>query len=343
MKKTGIGLTGILLLLLAVGCKNSSITDQQFKTVISIKTTPVKNQGNSSFCWAYAMLATIESEHLMMGDSVNISAAYVARMMLSSEAVRIYLSEGKNDFDLRGMGPLLVGLIEQYGTVPYDSYQDPDKINYNSLEKGLQHLAMVSSRQKIGLKRYEQKVQDMMDQNIGYMPAHTVFMLGAEYTPQEFARSTCAPDEYLFLTSFSHHPFYHSFALETPDNKDKALFYNLPLHTMMATIERTLRHGHPVFWEGDCSEPGFSFEKGTATVPEKRITQAMRQQQFEQLYTTDDHAMELTGIAVNKKGDKYFIAKNSWGDHNRYKGYMYLSYNYVALKTIAIGISRHSL
>ena len=342
MKRICIGIT--ILLLLTTGCKNNSVTEhQKFRTIIKIKTTPVKNQGNSSFCWAYAMLATIESEHLMMGDSVNISAAYTARMMMTDETIKDYLDKGKKNIGLRGMGPLLIDLIEKYGTVPYDSYQDPDQINYNALGRGLQHLAIISSQQKIGLNRYEQKAQDMMDQNMGYMPARTVFMLGAEYTPGEFARSICSPGEYVFMTSFTHHPFYHSFALETPDNKNNALFYNVPLNKMMATIEQTLRHGHPIFWEGDSSEPGFSFERGIATVPEKNITQNMRQQQFEQLYTTDDHAMELMGLAVTKKGDKYFVAKNSWGDHNPYQGYMYLSYNYVALKTIAIGYSSHSL
>ena len=96
--------------------------------------------------------------------------------------------------------------------------------------------------------------------------------------------------------------------------------------------------GHPVCWEGDISEPGFDFRRGCATLPDERHepTQADRQRAFEQFQTTDDHCMELCGLARDADGHLFFIAKNSWGTDNPYRGFMYLSYNYVRMKTIAI-------
>lgn len=93
-------------------------------------------------------------------------------------------------------------------------------------------------------------------------------------------------------------------------------------------------------WEGDTSESSCRLQAGIATLEEKNITQKKRQQAFERLRTTDDHAMELIGIAINKKGEKYFIAKNSYGPKQGVQGYVYLSYDYIAMKTIAIGFSK---
>ena len=74
----------IATLLFTTGCSEqqkvkSGGEQQTFTDEVRLSYTPVKNQGKSSLCWAYAMLATIETEHIMRGDSVNLSPAYVAR------------------------------------------------------------------------------------------------------------------------------------------------------------------------------------------------------------------------------------------------------------------------
>ena len=126
--------------------------------------------------------------------------------------------------------------------------------------------------------------------------------------------------------------------MEAADNRMLDTFRNVPLDSLMKTIVSCLRHGHPVCWEGDVSESGFNFRRGCATLPDERHTptQAERQRAFEQFLTTDDHCMELCGLARDANGRLYFIAKNSWGTGNAYRGFMYLSYNYVRMKTIAI-------
>lgn len=293
--------------------------------------TPVKHQGSSPLCWAYAMLATIETEHIQMGDSVNLSVDYVARHLLAEQARQHFLSGGYDRITLRGTAPLLLRLISEYGVMPYDSYNAPS-LNYKALARRLQTMSETSH----DLSQLSTRAQRLFDERIGYMPKN-VYMLGAEYTPQQFAHSVYMLGEYTALTSFTHHPFDQTFAIEVPDNYSDELFYNVPIDVMMRRIEMSLRAGHPVCWEGDVSEPGFSFERGIAELPDDiPCTQQQRQKAFETRRTTDDHCMCLIGIAHDNKGRRYYIAKNSYGTKNPYGGLMYLSENYVRMKTVAV-------
>ena len=292
---------------------------------------PVKHQGSSPLCWAYAMLATIETEHIQMGDSVNLSVDYVARHLLAEQARQHFLSSGYDRITLRGTAPLLLRLISEYGVMPYDSYNAPS-LNYKALARRLQTMSETSH----DLSQLSTRAQRLFDERIGYMPKN-VYMLGAEYTPQQFAHSVYMLGEYTALTSFTHHPFDQTFAIEVPDNYSDELFYNVPIDVMMRRIEMSLRAGHPVCWEGDVSEPGFSFERGIAELPDETpCTQQQRQKAFETRRTTDDHCMCLIGIAHDNKGRRYYIAKNSYGTKNPYGGLMYLSENYVRMKTVAV-------
>lgn len=304
---------------------------RQFTNETLLGYTPVKHQGSSPLCWAYAMLATIETEHIQMGDSVNLSVDYVARHLLAEQARQHFLSSGYDRITLRGTAPLLLRLISEYGVMPYDSYNAPS-LNYKALARRLQTMSETSH----DLSQLSTRAQRLFDERIGYMPKN-VYMLGAEYTPQQFAHSVYMLGEYTALTSFTHHPFDQTFAIEVPDNYSDELFYNVPVDVMMRRIEMSLRAGHPVCWEGDVTEPGFSFERGIAELPNDiPCTQQQRQKAFETRRTTDDHCMCLIGIAHDNKGRRYYIAKNSYGTKNPYGGLMYLSENYVRMKTVAV-------
>ena len=266
-----------------------------------------------------------------MGDSVNLSVDYVARHLLVEQARQHFLSKGYDRITLRGTAPLLLRLISEYGIMPYDSYNAPS-LNYNALAQRVQTMSNTST----DLSQLSQRVQRLFDERIGYLPKN-VYMLGAEYTPQQFAHSVYMYGEYTPLTSFTHHPFDQTFAIEGADNYSDELFYNVPIDVMMRRIEMSLRSGHPVCWEGDVTEPGFSFERGVAELPDERpCTQQQRQKAFETRRTTDDHCLCLIGIAHDDKGRRYYIAKNSYGTDNPYGGLMYLSENYVRLKTVAV-------
>ncbi|MBQ8047752.1 MAG: cysteine protease [Prevotella sp.] len=334
----------LIVLLTATGCRNDKPTDDAgkgrylFTDVVRLKTTPVKYQGKNQLCWAYAMLATIETEHLEAGDSVNLSPDYIARVYLSELVGNYFFSRQKSDISMRGMAPMLVHLIQKYGIEPFDTYFCPEAINYNVVCRKLQKIAdSASSKEQL-----EGNMEQFFDDNIGFLPRF-VFMASVEYTPLEFAHSVCRRNEYEWITSFSHHPFYESFELEVPDNVFHDEFFNLPIDSLMAHIDTALLHHHAVCWEGDTSEPGFSFAEGVAELKGRwpadvRKLQQQRQRLFEKGRTTDDHCMALVGIAHGEDGRKYYLAKNSWGTNNPYGGLMYLSEDYVAMKTIAVGM-----
>lgn len=328
MKK---GIVLCLFPVLLAGCgrrhEKAYVPAEKFTVDLRLPVTPVKDQGTSPLCWVYAMLATIETEHIMQGDSVNLSPDYVARMYLSEQAERRRLLPGRmvrNEppVSLRGMSTMLIDLIQTYGLQHYDAYHREPDMDYNVLCR------------EIGRGGDADR---LLDENIGTLPRQ-VFWLGAGYTPMEFAHSVCTDDEYTALTSFTHHPYGQRFPLEVPDNRFHDTFLNVPLDTMMHRIVRSLREGHPVCWEGDASEPGFLSGQGFAVLQDegRKVTAMCRQKAFEAHQTTDDHCMEIIGLAHDQHGRRFFLCKNSWGTGNRYRGFMFLSEPYVQMETVAV-------
>lgn len=328
MKK---GIVLCLFPVLLAGCgrrhEKAYVPAEKFTVDLRLPVTPVKDQGTSPLCWVYAMLATIETEHIMQGDSVNLSPDYVARMYLSEQAERRRLLPGRmvrNEppVSLRGMSTMLIDLIQTYGLQHYDAYHREPDMDYNVLCREISRGG---------------DADRLLDENIGTLPRQ-VFWLGAGYTPMEFAHSVCTDDEYTALTSFTHHPYGQRFPLEVPDNRFHDTFLNVPLDTMMHRIVRSLREGHPVCWEGDASEPGFLSGQGFAVLQDesRKVTAMCRQKAFEAHQTTDDHCMEIIGLVHDQHGRRFFLCKNSWGTGNRYRGFMFLSEPYVQMKTVAV-------
>lgn len=339
-----IGLTAVGVALLS-GCGRTAERPQDdgaFTVEVMNGYTPVKTQGHSTLCWAYAMLAAIETEHIMRGDSVHLSVKYAARALLDDNFVRAYLSAGRTKMRTRGTAQTLLNIMERHGMVAYDAYRDDGDVDISVLNNKVRRIARTAVNTKAGLRRFRKTADEVMDETLGPAPKR-VFMLGAEYTPGEFARSVCAPDEYMALTSFTHHPFYNSFALEVPDNWEMSRMFNVPVDTLMARMERAVRRGHGVCWEGDTSERGFSFARGTADIPPgTALTQEARQKAFERFETTDDHCMAIVGLAHDASGRLFYVMKNSWGTDNPYGGLMYLSADYVRMKTVAVFMTRRA-
>lgn len=204
---------------------------RSFRNEVVLKTTPVKDQGSSELCWAYAMLATIETERLEMGDSVNLSPDYLARLWLQDQARACFLTRGRVGVSLRGMAPMALRLIERYGMEPYDSYHPLGSISYRSLSRA----AMQVARASRSLRMLDTRLGSMLDRQIGYLPP-TLFMLGVGYTPQEFAQSVYVEGDYVALTSFTHHPFGTAFVMESADNRMLDTFYNIPIDLSLIHI-----------------------------------------------------------------------------------------------------------
>ena len=208
----------LIAVLLLAGCSRRRVQRADVTVDLLLPMTPVKNQGKSELCWAYAMLATIETEHLVRGDSVNLSAVYVGRMLRDvrgkMDDVRRKTEEGKNEKDTkwqRAMGQTLLNIIQRYGIVGYDVLPD--------------------------------------DATDDLPTPHHVFMLGMEYTPLEFAHSVCAPGEYVSLTSIPDSPYYRKVEVPVPDNWEHNRLLNIPLDTLRHRVSRALDNHHPVCWE----------------------------------------------------------------------------------------------
>ena len=302
------------------------------------KYTPIKNQGKDGTCWAYAMLAAIETEHLMRGDSVNLSPYYAVRSSLEEQMMRFYLSMGKTEVHDRGTGHTLLNTLTRKGMVAYDAYHPTGNPQTAVVIRKITHAAQAAIHAKVGLQRYSKIINELLDESFGAKPKQ-VYMLGAQYTPEEFARSVCANNEYTSYTSFTHHNMGSRYVLEVADNWERDETYNLPLDTLVLRVVNAVKQGRGVCWEGDISEPGFSFRRGIAILPSaQQVSQQARQKEYESFKTTDDHCMAIVGIAHDERGQRYFIMKNSWGTANPYQGLMYMSEPYFMLKTIAVWV-----
>ncbi|MBR1687896.1 MAG: C1 family peptidase [Prevotella sp.] len=273
-------LYGSLLVLLLAACTTEP---PRFDVVVMNGMTPVKNQGSSQLCWAYAMLAAIETEHIGRGDSVDLSPAYVEWMM-----------RRHHPGHERGMGHTLINAIQQYGICTYSAYRSAD------------------------------------DSTL--IPPLRVFMGGLVYTPQEFARSVCAPGEYIALTSVAHAPYYKEVELPLPDNWEHNRFLHIPPDSLMHHLTTAVARHHGICWEGDTNEPLFKPDDGTADYTRLSPGQP-----------TDNHCMAIVGMARrHTDGRLYFIMKNSWGERGPYGGLMYVDSAYVRHKTIAIYMTKQA-
>lgn len=329
-------LTAVLLAAaLACSCGRPQAAKETFAIETVNKATPVKDQGRSPLCWLYAMLAVVESDRLMLGDSVNLSPHFTARAVLADMAERRYLTHGASPVSADGTAADALAAIAEYGVMPYDAYRS--ECSYTALCRKLTALADQGAARLVGLERLRDRAAYMLDTAVNPAPRR-VWLYGMEYTPRQFAASVCDPADYAAMTSYTHKPFYEDVVLDVPANRRGRRFYNVPLDTLQARVTAALRSGRSVCWEGGISNGGFSFADGTARLADEaaEVTQAARQKAFERFEVTDDHCMAIIGTARDGRGRLYFVCKNSWGTDNPYGGLMYMSEQYFRLNTVAV-------
>ncbi|MBQ5642992.1 MAG: aminopeptidase [Bacteroidaceae bacterium] len=361
-----------------------------FTTVIENPVTSIKNQNNSGTCWSYSALAFLESEVLKKDPSktdIDLCESFLVSKTYTDRADRNVRTHGDASFSQGGSFYDAIFCMERYGFIPEGIMPYPitpygdSLFNFTNFFPPMEAYikAIATSNAKKINPIWKKDVQGMIDNYFGQCPTEFEYK-GKKYTPQSFVKDYLKldPNDYVSLTSYTHHPFYTQFVLEIQDNWRWATSYNLPLDEFMRVMEESVKNGWTFAWGADVSEDGFSRRTGknkcVATVPdtkatagvgsdqsrwtgekagakiaqadaagEKVITQDMRQEGYDNWTTTDDHGMQIYGIAKDQNGKEYFMMKNSWGEYGPYKGFWYVSKPYVAYKTMNIVINKNAI
>jgi Aminopeptidase C len=346
--------------------------------------TSVKNQNSTGTCWSFSGLGFLESELIRQGKGTyDLSEMYIVRKNYEDKAKKYTRLHGSLNFGPGGSFADVVESIDDYGLVPNSVYTGlnygSDTHNHNEMDKVLSAYIKGIAESNSLTTAWFNGFSGILDAYLGKTP-DTFTYEGKQYTPQSFAKMLgLNQNDYVSITSFTHHPFYTKFAIEVPDNWRWANSYNLPLDELIETIDNAINNGYTVAWASDVSEAGFSRE-GIAIVPdenapenigsdqakwlglspreksnalrdkigkemlkEKAVTQEMRQEAFDNFQTTDDHGMQIYGIAKDQNGNKYYMVKNSWGETGPYKGIWYVSEAFVRYKTLSAVVNKKAL
>ena len=337
-----------------------------FTTVDSLAITPVKDQAQSGTCWSFSSIGFFESELLRLGKGEHdLAEMFVVHKTMEDRAKAAVRLHGDIEFAQGGSFYDVVYCWKNYGMVPQEvmpgiMYKS-ERINHTELTAVAK--AYVDALAKSNLKKlsdvWQKGFSGIYDAYIGECPEKFTYN-GKEYTPKSYAESLgLNMDDYVSLTSFTHHPFYEQFIIEIQDNWRWALSYNLPLDEFMQVMHNAINNGYTFAWGADVSETGFLRAKpAICVVPtdedkenkilrepgeEKTITQEMRQEGYDNWETTDDHGMQIFGIAKDQNGKEYFMVKNSWNTTAGNNGIWYASDAYVALKTINILVHKDAV
>lgn len=391
MKKIQATLLAALCALPGFAADSVSSNDSLvFTTVIANPVTPIKNQNNSGTCWSYSALAFLESEVIKKDPKkkdIDLCESFLVSKTYTDRADRNVRTHGDASFSQGGSFYDAIFCMDHYGLIPEGLMPYPNTLYGDSLfnftaffppMEAYIHAISKSDAKKIN-PIWKKNVQSMLDGYFGECPTEFTYK-GVKYTPKSFVKDYLKldPNDYVSLTSYTHHPFYSSFILEIQDNWRWASSYNLPLDEFMRVMDEAVKNGWTFAWGADVSEEGFSRRTGknrcVATVPdtkatagvgsdqsrwtgekagakisqadaagEKVITQEMRQEGYDNWTTTDDHGMQIYGIAKDQTGKEYFMMKNSWGEYGPYKGFWYVSKPYVAYKTMNIVINKNAI
>ena len=349
--------------------------------------TSVKDQNRSGTCWAYSTLSYFESEILKStGKTYDLCESFVANKDYMDRAIQVVRYHGDMQFSQGGSAYDVYYVLKNYGICPENAMPFPGSLYGDSLNNFNEFFSLldpyvegiatnkaskISGQWKVGF-------QGILDAYLGKCPENFTYE-GKNYTPKSFASSLgLNMDDYVTITSYTHHPFYSQFVVEVQDNWRNPASYNLPMDEMMQIIDNAVMNGYTVAWGGDVSEPGFTRDglaymidakkmqslQGSdmarwlglspakrrnlidslgCNVPEVQATQEMRQERFDNWELTDDHGMLIYGIAKDQNGKEYYMVKNSWGETGKYKGTWYMTKTFIAANTMDYMVNKNAI
>lgn len=357
-----------------------------FTPVKELKITSVKNQNRTGTCWCFSTLSFLESELLRQGKGEHdLSEMFIVSYNYKDKADKFVRLHGKLNFAQGGSFEDVLCAWRDYGIVPESAmnglqYGEEQHVHGEMESGAASYLNSIIKNPNGKLSpSWKKGFNGIIDAYLGEVPA-TFTYNGKEYTPKSFsAELGLNPDDYVSLTSYTHHPFYGTFPIEVEDNWRWADSYNLPIDELMQVFDNAINTGYTIAWGADVSEKGFTRDgivvaadvqaletsgsdqdkwvglsktekdaeiKKMIEKPgckEVAVTQALRQQAYDNYQTTDDHGMQIYGIAKDQNGKKFYMVKNSWGTDNKYNGTWYVSEPFVAYKTMNIVVHKDAL
>lgn len=346
--------------------------DFKFTILHEVPGTAVKNQASSGTCWSFAAVAFIESELLRMDKGTfDLSEMYFVRKIYPEKAMNYIRMHGTANIGPGSLFGDALRCIHQDGFVPESVYpglpEDYQRYNHSELDAVLKASldAIIHNRSRTINTSWPKLVNAILDIYLGELPQNFTYS-NKEYTAASFAAMTgFNPENYIEITSYSHHPFYSEFVLEIPDNWAHSKYQNVPLDEFIEIINHALENGYSVGFDGDVSEKSFKHKLGVAILPEKDweirtkaekdsvckspepekvVDQKLRQRSFDNYQSKDDHLMHLVAIAKDQHGTRYYKTKNSWGtDDSQFDGYLYMSEAYVRSKAVSILVAREAV
>lgn len=384
------GLQVIIILCIALIFSSVSAQDKQvegyvFTPLKEIKHTSVKNQSSSSTCWIFSSLGFLEAEIIRVGKpDIDLSEMYISKNAYMDKADKYVRMQNTINYGPGGSFWDVIDAIKKYGIVTEEAFKGlnygEDRHVHGELDEASKAYldAIIKNPNKKLSAAWKRGLEGIFNAYLGENPKSFTYN-GKEYTPKSFAESLGLNfDDYVYITSFSHHPFYQKFVIEVPDNWAQREVYNLPIDEFGQIFDNAVENGYTVAWASDVSDKGFSYKNGVAVIPdvnmndmsetdkakwtslsskeketqlytfdkpsfEKTITQELRQQAFDNFQTTDDHGMLIVGTAKDQNGKVYFKIKNSWGTDGKYNGYFYASKAFILYKTTSIMVNKNSI
>lgn len=323
---------------------------QNYDKYILIPHTPVKDQYLSSTCWSFGTISFIESELIRQGKGeYDLSEIFVARKTYINKVKQHIRMHGYNYFTPGGQSHDVMKIISEDGLITEEGYSglinNATKHNHDEMDSIIKNIVDRRIKSNIGFDSiFLDSINEILDKHLGVVPLHFPHN-GIYLTLLNFSKDilNIETKDYIQLTSYSHHPYYQWICLESPYNWSNGLYYNIPFTEFIWIFNTALTKGYSLAWNGDVSANTFIHQFCTAYLDDinVEITQESRQISFNNRSTKIDHIMHIVGVAYNANGNKSYITKNSWGDDtNLCKGYIFMSEDYVKLKTVSFMVHR---